>query len=205
LPLTVKRPFTIYGGSGNEAIFGGYKADTITGGAGNDFICGGDGADTITAGDGNDVIYTSVASLSEDTAINGGPGSNTLVFSTPGESGCWTNEPINSAATFNLSSGLANASNFSNIGGGGSNDTLTGDSSSNVIIGAGGNDTLSGGAGNDTIYGDDHLGDGSGTTYGIRSYGVTDGNDTLSGGDGDDALYGDGAMIPLMVAQVLTL
>ena len=183
--------FTIYGGSGNEAIFGGYKADTITGGAGNDYICAGDGADTVNAGDGNDVVYTSVASLSEDSSVNGGSGSNTLVFGTPGESGCWTNESINSATTFNLSSDLANASNFSNIGGGGYNDTLTGDGNANVIIGAGGSDILNGGAGNDTIYGDAHLGDSSGTIYGIRSYNLTKGNDTLFGGAGDDTIYGD--------------
>jgi Ca2+-binding RTX toxin-like protein len=181
--------FTIYGGAGNEAIFGGYKADTITGGAGNDYICAGDGADTVTAGDGDDVVYTSVASLSEDSSVNGGSGSNTLVFSGP--AGCWTNESINSATTFNLSSDLANASNFSNIGGGGNNDTLTGDGNANVIIGAGGNDTLNGGAGDDTIYGDAHLGDTGGTVYGIRSYGLTEGNDTISGGAGNDTLYGD--------------
>jgi len=183
--------FTIYGSGGNDVIFGGYQADTITAGAGNDFICAGDGADTINAGDGNDVIYTSVASLSEDTSIDGGSGSNTLVFSTPGESGCWTNEAINTAATFNLSSDLANATNFSNLGGGGGNDTLTGDSNANVIIGAGGNDTLTGGAGDDILYGDGHLSDTSGLTYGIRSYNLTEGNDTIYGGDGNDTLYGD--------------
>jgi len=183
--------FIIYGGAGNEAIFGGYKADTITGGAGNDYICAGDGADTVSAGDGDDVVYTSVASLSEDSSVNGGAGSNTLVFGTPGASGCWTNESINSATTFNLTSDLANASNFSNIGGGGYDDTLTGDGNANVIIGAGGNDTLNGGAGDDTIYGDAHLSDTSGTVYGIRSYNLTAGNDTISGGDGDDTIYGD--------------
>ncbi|MAE02652.1 MAG: hypothetical protein CMK25_00135 [Porticoccaceae bacterium] len=183
--------FTIYGGSGNEAIFGGYQADTITGGAGNDYICAGDGTDTVNAGDGDDVVYTSIASLTEDSSVDGGAGSNTLVFGTPGESGCWTNEAISSAATFNLTSDLGNASNFSNIGGGANSDTLTGDSNANVIIGAGGNDTLAGGAGNDIIYGDSHLGDSSGTVYGIRSYNLTEGNDMLSGGDGDDVLYGD--------------
>jgi Ca2+-binding RTX toxin-like protein len=183
--------FTIYGGSGNEAIFGGYQADTITGGAGNDYICAGDGSDTVNAGNGDDVVYTSIASLTEDSSVDGGAGSNTLVFGTPGESGCWTNEAISSAATFNLTSDLGNASNFSNIGGGANSDTLTGDSNANVIIGAGGNDTLAGGAGNDTIYGDSHLSDSSGTIYGIRSYNLTEGNDMLSGGDGDDMLYGD--------------
>ena len=182
--------FTIYGGAGNEAIFGGYKGDTILGGAGNDYICGGDGADSIDAGDGDDVVYTSVAGLTEDSSINGGLGLNTLVFATPGESGCWDNESY-SAVSFNLSSELGNASNFINIGGGSSNDTLTGDANANVIIGAGGDDTLNGGAGNDTIYGDSHLSDSSGTTYGIRSYNLTEGNDTISGGDGDDTIFGD--------------
>ena len=84
--------YTIHGSSGNEVIFGGYQADTITGGAGNDFIFGGDGADSIDAGDGDDVVYTSVAGLTEDTSINGGSGSNTLVFDKPGESGGWDNE-----------------------------------------------------------------------------------------------------------------
>ncbi len=100
-------------------------------------------------------------------------------------------ESINSATTFNLTSDLANASNFSNIGGGDYNDTLTGDGNANVIIGAGGNDTLNGGAGDDTIYGDAHLSDTGGTVYGIRSYNLTEGNDTISGGDGDDTIYGD--------------
>jgi Ca2+-binding RTX toxin-like protein len=180
--------FTIYGGAGNEVLFGGYQADTITGGAGNDYIFGGDGADTIDAGDGNDVVYTSVAGLTEDSSINGGSGNNTLVFDKPGESGGWDNESY-AAITFNLSSGLGNASNFQNIGGGSEADTLTGDANDNVIIGAGGGDTLTGGDGNDSIYGDEHPNDTSGLTYGIRSYNLSDGNDTLYGGAGNDVLY----------------
>ena len=180
--------YTIYGGTGAEAIFGGYKADAIYGKAGNDYILGGDGADTIDAGAGDDVIYTSLAGLTEDVSIDGGAGSNTLVFDTPGESGAWDNESYG-AVTFDLSTDLGNATNFVNIGGGSEADTLTGDTSANVIIGAGGGDTLYGGAGNDTLYGDEHAGDTSGTTYGIRQYGLTDGADTLYGGAGDDTLY----------------
>ena len=180
--------FTIYGGAGNEAIFGGYKADTITGGDGNDYIFGGDGADSINAGAGDDVVYTSVAGLTEDTSINGGAGSNTLVFDMPGESGGWDNESYG-AVTFNLSSDLGNASNFVNVGGGGSADTLTGDTNNNVIIGAGGADKLYGGDGNDSLYGDEHPNDTNGTTYGIRQYSLSDGNDELYGGAGDDILY----------------
>ncbi|MDB2556767.1 hypothetical protein N9X77_02230 [Luminiphilus sp.] len=180
--------YTIYGGAGAEAIFGGYRADTIYGKAGNDYILGGDGADTIDAGAGDDVVYTSLAGLTEDVSIDGGAGSNTLVFDTPGESGAWDNESYG-AVTFDLSTDLGNATNFVNIGGGSGADTLTGNASANVIIGAGGGDTLYGGAGNDTLYGDEHAGDTSGTTYGIRQYGLTDGADTLYGGAGDDTLY----------------
>jgi Ca2+-binding RTX toxin-like protein len=180
--------FTIYGGAGAEVIFGGYQADTIYGKAGNDYILGGDGADTIDAGAGDDVVYTSLAGLTEDVSIDGGVGSNTLVFDTPGESGAWDNESYG-AVTFDLSTDLGNATNFANIGGGSEADTLTGDASANVIIGAGGGDTLFGGTGNDTLYGDEHAGDTSGTTYGIRQYGLTDGADALYGGAGDDTLY----------------
>ena len=102
-----------------------------------------------------------------------------MVFDTPGESGAWDNESYG-AVTFDLSTDLGNATNFVNVGGGSGADTLTGNASANVIIGAGGGDTLYGGAGNDTLYGDEHAGDTSGTTYGIRQYGLTDGADTFS-------------------------
>ncbi|HEX5718642.1 MAG TPA: calcium-binding protein [Thermoanaerobaculia bacterium] len=59
------------------------------------------------------------------------------------------------------------------INGGGSGDTLTGNSDHECINGFGGADTLSGEAGDDTIYGGD-------------------GNDTIFGGSGNDCLFGDG-------------
>ena len=118
--------FKIYGSSGSEVMFGGYQADTIIAGDGNDFIFGGDGADTITAGSGNDVVYTSLAGLTEDVSIAGGTGSNTLAFNKPGESGGWDNESYN-AVSFNLANDLGNATDFQNIVGSNSDDTLTGD------------------------------------------------------------------------------
>ena len=182
--------FSIYGSSGSEVMFGGYQADTITAGDGNDFIFGGDGADTIDAGAGNDVVYTSLVGLTEDVSIKGGTGSNTLAFNKPGEAGGWDNESYN-AVSFNLSNDLGNATNFQNIVGSNSDDTLTGDSAANVIIGGSGADTLSGGDGNDEIYGDYHTSDTSGTTYGYRQYGVSEANDKLFGGAGNDTLVGN--------------
>ena len=182
--------FEIYGSSGSEVMFGGYQADTIIAGGGNDFIFGGDGADTITAGSGNDVVYTSLAGLTEDVSIAGGTGSNTLAFNKPGESGGWDNESYN-AVSFNLATDLGNATDFQNIVGSNSDDTLTGDGSANVIIGGSGADILSGGDGNDEIYGDYHTSDTSGTTYGYRQYGVSEGADKLFGGGGNDILVGN--------------
>jgi Ca2+-binding RTX toxin-like protein len=182
--------FSIYGSSGSEVMFGGYQADTIIAGDGNDFIFGGDGADTINAGAGNDVVYTSLTGLTEDVSIAGGTGSNTLAFNKPGEAGGWDNETYN-AVNFNLSTDLGNATNFENIVGSNSDDTLTGDSSANIIIGGSGADTLSGSDGNDEIYGDYHTSDTSGTIYGYRQYGVSEGNDKLFGGGGNDTLVGN--------------
>ena len=50
----------LYGGAGNDAIFGGDSADTIYGGDGDDRIEGGPGADLIYSGSGDDrYVYTS--------------------------------------------------------------------------------------------------------------------------------------------------
>ena len=182
--------YSIHGSAGSEVIFGGYQADTITAGDGNDFIFGGDGADNINAGAGDDVIYTSLAGLTEDTAVSGGSGSNTLAFNKPGEAGGWDNESYNSVS-FNLSTDLGNANNFQNIVGSNYDDNLTGDNSTNVIIGGSGSDILTGSGGNDELYGDYHTSDTSGTKYGYRQYGVSEGNDQLFGGDGNDILVGN--------------
>ena len=86
---------------------------------------------------------------------------------------------------------MGNAVNFQNIAGSGHDDTLTGDTAANVIIGNSGADTLSGGDGDDILYGDYHVGDSSGSTYGVRTYGISQGNDIISGGAGDDILQGN--------------
>ncbi len=47
---------TITGGSGEDYIVGGGKADNLTGDAGNDVIVGGGGSDTLTGGSGADIL-----------------------------------------------------------------------------------------------------------------------------------------------------
>jgi Ca2+-binding RTX toxin-like protein len=180
--------FTIRGSSGSEILKGGYAADTIFGGDGVDHIAGGDGADSIDGGAGNDVIYLSLTSLTEDTLIDGGAGSNTLAFR---NIGIWDNDTY-AAVTFNLATGLGNARNFANVSGSDSADTITGDSAANILIGGGGADQLNGSGGDDVIYGDYHTSDSSGLLYGVRQSSMTEGNDTLNGGAGNDVLVGNG-------------
>ncbi len=180
--------FTIYGSNGSEILKGGYAADTIFGGDGVDHIAGGDGADSIDGGAGDDVVYLSLTSLTEDTLIDGGSGSNTLAFR---NIGVWDNDTY-AAVTFSLATGLGNARSFANVSGSDSADAITGDNSTNILIGGGGADQLSGSGGNDVIYGDYHTGDSSGLLYGVRQYSMTEGNDTLNGDAGNDVLVGNG-------------
>jgi len=84
-------------------VTGSSSANTITTGSGNDTIDGGGGTDVIAAGGGND----SVSYYGNETSIDGGTGTNTLVMRT--------------AATVNLgnadqtSGDTPNVTNFQNI------------------------------------------------------------------------------------------
>uniref|UniRef100_UPI004047BD10 calcium-binding protein n=1 Tax=Polynucleobacter sp. TaxID=2029855 RepID=UPI004047BD10 len=189
--LNGSETYTVHGSSGKDIVFTGYAADTITTGDGNDFVFGGDGVDTIRTGAGDDVVYLSKVALTEDAVIDGGTGSNTLAFIKPGESGGWDND-IYGAVTIDMSS-LGVATNFQNIVGSASADTITGDSQNNVLIGNSGNDTIDGGSGADVLYGDANESDTSGSVYGLNSYwSSSQGDDILRGGLGNDQLFGSG-------------
>uniref|UniRef100_UPI0040485ABB hypothetical protein n=1 Tax=Yoonia sp. TaxID=2212373 RepID=UPI0040485ABB len=187
--------FTLYGSPVNDYVSAGPTADTLSTYAGNDQVYPGGGADTVDLGSGNDVVFVNASSLTEDSSINGGDGSDTLNFGTIFNLDGNT-QSEDASVSINIAS-IGNASNFENIvGTRGGNDTLTGDDNANVLIGSGGNDTLNGGAGNDTLYGDWATDDTSGATYGLRYYDVSSssywGDDILNGGAGDDVLVGNG-------------
>lgn len=61
---------TIYGGDGNDFLFGSGVGDSLYGGAGNDFLFGLLGDDLLDAGDGNDWLF---GGLGTDT-LTGGSG-----------------------------------------------------------------------------------------------------------------------------------
>ena len=187
--------FTLYGSPINDYVSAGGKADTLSTYGGNDQVYPAGGADVVDLGVGNDVVFVNTASLTEDSSINGGDGSDTLnfgtIFNLDGNS-----QSEDASVSIDISS-IGNAFNFENIvGTRGGNDTLTGDANANVLIGSGGTDTLNGGEGNDTLYGDWATDDTSGATYGLRYYDVSSssywGDDILNGGAGDDVLVGNG-------------
>ena len=126
------------------------SANAITTGSGNDTIDGGGGADVISAGGGNDFV----SYYGNETSIDGGTGSNTLVMRAAGT--------VNLGNADQTSSDTANVTNFQNIdasalssvtsltGSSGAN-TITGGSGNDTIDGAGGADTITAGGGNDTV------------------------------------------------------
>ena len=125
--------------------------------------------------------------MNSDALIDGGSGSDWLAF------GLWGG---GASVTYTLNSGVT--TNFENIVGSGSADTLTGDDNANSIHGGSGNDTIYGKSGDDLLYGD--ISSGSGSVYSMPNgigqgpaYGHNDtGNDTIYGGAGNDVLIGGG-------------
>ena len=73
----------IFGGDGDNIIYGGLGPDTIFGGDGNDTLHGGLGTDTIFGGDGNDIINGNLSADvifgdDDNDAINSGWGNDTV-------------------------------------------------------------------------------------------------------------------------------
>ncbi|WP_299041449.1 tandem-95 repeat protein [uncultured Tateyamaria sp.] len=173
---------TVFGGEGNDLIFGADDDDELYGGTGNDtidgeidedFIDGGEGDDSLLGGQGNDTIEGGVGNdfidggLQADT-LNGGEGNDTIL----GDNGA---DLINGGEGDDL------------IDGGTGDDTLNGDGGNDSIIGSTGDDVIDGGDGNDTI-------DGGNGGQDIMSGGAdrdlfinVDAGETVDGGgEGDD-------------------
>lgn len=167
---------TIYGGDGNDTIFGVSGDDVISGGNGDDELNGNSGNDTVSGNNGNDVVFGN----SGDDALSGGAGNDTL----NGNSGDDTIAGDGGRDTLNGGSGadrLSGGSDDDTLNGGSGDDTLFGDSGNDTINGNSGDDIAHGGAGADTINGHS----GNDTLYG------GDGSDKLVGGGGHDILFGE--------------
>lgn len=192
----------LYGGTGNDELYGragddihygdsGY--DFISGGSGNDIAYGGSGQDEIKGGPGNDSLYgesgnDTLSGGHDDDHLEGGTGNDTL----SGNSGNDTLYGDSGTDTLKGGNGddvLDGGSGTDTLQGNSGNDQLFGQSGHDTLQGGSGNDILDGGIGNDHLHGnagDDTLIGGSGNDHLIGSNGA----DTLYGGDGNDQLNG---------------
>lgn len=173
----------LYGDDGDDYLYGGKDKDIIEGGAGDDYIYGYDGLNELSGGSGNDHIYGG----KDKDIIHTGSGENE-VWAYDGDDEVYTNDGSTSSDWNEIHLG-SGKNKF--VGGVGRdfvyNDNAAGESS-DISLGGGrdyfrggaGNDVVHGGAGNDVIYG----GNGQNQLYGDA------GNDAIEGGDDNDRIYG---------------
>nr|WP_316640417.1 calcium-binding protein [uncultured Roseateles sp.] len=183
----------IFGANDNDKLYGELGNDILTGYDGNDELSGGDGEDSLSGGDGRDMLDGGsgadllVGGLGADVLL-GGSGADALVGDAPYEFG--RNDYPASLDR--------NAMGGDLLEGGAGNDTLWGNHGDDLLYGGSENDVLYGGAGNDRNFGEagddilwgneggDHLDGGTGKD---KLYGGADG-DLLQGGSGEDLLDG---------------
>lgn len=132
------RPITVYAGSGNDYIEGGYGNDTIYAGSGDDWVHGGNGDDIAYGGSGNDHIDDE---LQGNDTFYGGSGHDHI-------EGGYGNDM--------LSGGVDNDWLYGQHG----NDTLYGGFGNDNLNGGRGQDILTGNEGTDTFW----FGDGTAAT-----------------------------------------
>ncbi|MBK6631939.1 MAG: hypothetical protein IPG33_13485 [Betaproteobacteria bacterium] len=190
----------IYGGAGNDWLFGQGGDDTLDGGADADVVFGDEGDDTILGGAGDDDLNGDAIDSANDPdnpglpgALHGrdyieggagndriaGNGGDDVLYGDEGDDVINGDDPATPAQFHG-------------------DDYLEGGAGNDTLVGAGGSDEIYGGDGDDTIAGDgegiaaelqgnDYLDGGAGNDY-LRGHG---GGDTLIGGTGNDELHGE--------------
>jgi T1SS-143 domain-containing protein len=188
---------TLFGGAGNDDIYGQGGDDTIDGGSGwYDDLYGGDGddviidnggADEVSGGAGDDSINISFDADFVDNSygynksyqeISGGAGDDNILI-----------HMENSSFYLNMDADESGTGISNNQSDGNDTVTLTGEYGWAVVDMGAGDDLFFGGEGYDVAYGgagDDKLYGNDGSDY---LYGMT-GNDTLVGGTGTDTVDG---------------
>jgi hypothetical protein len=73
----------IFGFAGGDHLWGEEGDDDVFGGVGNDRLYGGSGTDVLGGGDGNDRLWATAPGATDGSpdALNGNPGNNTCVGS----------------------------------------------------------------------------------------------------------------------------
>ena len=172
------------GNSGHDEIWGNQGDDKLNGQSGSDLLYGGSGSDELVGGSGDDILHGGGG----DDDLTGGSGVD-MLFGDSGDdilSGSSGNDIIfggNGKDTLNGNSGN------DILEGGGGNDNLNGHSGDDQLSGGSGQDRLVGGGGDDFLSGGDHNDKVYGGS-GLDELHGNDGNDYLSAGSGDDVIVG---------------
>ena len=169
----------LYGGSGNDILYGNGGNDTLDGGYDDDVLYGNDDNDTLGGGYGDDVLYGN----DDNDTLDGGYGDDVLY-------GNDDNDTVNGGYGNDYLYGGAGNDRILDWYGDNLLDGGDGDDWLEITrFGTAGNNSIYGGAGDDKLYaanGDDILNGGTGDDYLEGDYG----DDVLYGGDGDDLLKG---------------
>jgi Ca2+-binding RTX toxin-like protein len=207
------RAADIFGGSGNDTIYGASASDFLSGGDGNDMIFGRAGNDTVVGDAGNDMLLGDAG----DDCLDGGTGADVFwggAGRDTAEYGMRTasvSVGLDGTAYDGESSECDNVEpDVENVNGGSGNDIIIGNAADNYLKGGGGNDCIFGLDGNDVLdggvagatlvspnSGNDSLFGGNGndvvfaSDFGNNSIRGGDGNDTIVGFAGNDSLFGD--------------
>jgi Ca2+-binding RTX toxin-like protein len=186
--------FTDWTGVDSVRINGSAAGETITGSSQADFIVGGDGADTMNGGGGDDRFLIGAGDFDSGESIDGGAGTDTLLFSAAGSFVNFTAGTLTGIEALNFEAdGEArfNASSFgpgqiSSVRGGDGDNLVTIEGASSLDLSGlalvnwnepGDRFIIFGTAAADVITGTE------GRDSNIQGNG---GADTLNGGDGDD-------------------
>ncbi|MGE4311485.1 calcium-binding protein [Desulfovibrio sp.] len=191
---------------GNDVLYGGSGDDILFGQGGNDSLYGGAGDDILHGGTGNDLLFGDGANAAGVNSTLANQHNSTIDILSDSLHCNADPEHILSALNSKthdelliFAKTIESAHGFENVTDG--NDWLYGGAGDDVLFGMGGNDHLYGGAGNDMLFGgsgDDYLDGGAGKDSLFGGTGndiiVYDQTDILvDGGAGIDFLVGDGA------------
>ena len=190
----------LYGGGGDDRLYGTEGSNYLVPGAGDDLVEGGGGFDIVFLNARNPVQIAMEVDLAAGFARDGRGWTDTLI----GVEGAVTDagdDLLRGDDGANLLIGLGGDDTLEGLGG---DDTLSGEDGADSLSGGAGNDLLSGGAGNDTLDGGtgvDTLGGGAGDDLLIGLYGVVSYDDLVD--DPDAAVPRPGVRVDLALGRTL--